>query len=115
LGVRNIYYSPLMSNYQSKDTEVAFEDLRKLIREEFTKAIQELKDLKQHAKPLDIGQVAERYAVSKATIHNWIKQGIVTGFKQGKGRFFHMEELEKNLTRYGYLDSHELLTSQKQI
>ncbi|HTE01713.1 MAG TPA: helix-turn-helix domain-containing protein [Mucilaginibacter sp.] len=104
-----------MSNYQSKDTEVAFEDLRNLIKEEFAKAIQELKGLKQHTKPLDIGQVAERYAVSKATIHNWIKQGIVTGFKQGKGRFFHMEELEENLTKYRYLDPKGLLDRRKQI
>lgn len=93
-------------NHYTKDTLVAFEDLRSLIREEITKVIAEVKNQKQNdkPKPLSIAEVANRYDKSKATVHNWMKMGIIKGFKMGKGRFFHLEELEESLQHYRYLD-----------
>jgi transposase len=97
-----------MSNYYDDRTIVHFEDLKKLVREEVGKLIVEVREQtdkqKQQPKPLSIQELADRYEVSKATVHNWRKQGLVTGFKIGKGRFFHLEEVEKNLKQYRYLD-----------
>ena len=106
-------------NYDSR-TLVNLNDLRELIQQEFTKIFEKLNlqdkglklppksspqfDKTLHTKPLSIQQLADRYEVSKATIHNWRKQKLITGFKMGKGRFFHIEEVEKNLTQYRYLD-----------
>ena len=88
------------------------EELRQLIREEVAQFRAELttymseqkKDKHLDTKPLNIQQVAERYGKSKATIHNWMKQGIITGFKQGKGRYFYLHELDQNLKRYKYFE-----------
>ncbi|GAC1314655.1 MAG: hypothetical protein NVSMB24_39530 [Mucilaginibacter sp.] len=55
-------------------------------------------------KPLSIKDVAERYNVSKQTVHNWMKQGIIHGFKQGKGRYFYLHELDQKLTHYKYIE-----------
>jgi transcriptional antiterminator len=88
------------------------DELKELIRSEvekfrdvFTVHIREQNADKQlDGKPLNIQQVAERYGVSKATIHNWMKQGIIEGFKQGKGRYFYLHELDQRLTRYKYFE-----------
>lgn len=31
-----------------------------------------------------------------------MKQGLIKGFKMGKGRFFHIEEVKKSLSGYRY-------------
>jgi excisionase family DNA binding protein len=53
---------------------------------------------------LSIQEVADRYEVSKQTVHNWINKGTIKGFKQGKGRYFHMDEIEKSFAQYRYSD-----------
>lgn len=73
---------------------VHLSELRELIQEEFAKAIEKVTNKNTGPKPLSIADVTERYSVSKATVHNWIKTGKIKGFKMGKGRFFHLEELE---------------------
>ena len=101
-----------MGTYNDDRVIMGFEDLRNLIkqevkqfREEVGKLMDEVKRSQQlDAKPLSILQVAERYDVSKATIHNWMGQGIIKGFKQGKGRYFYLHELDESLTRYKYIE-----------
>ena len=85
-------------------TYVDVDLLKETIREVIKELLQDLKGLNSKPKPLSIAEVADRYGVSKATIHNWMKNGVVTGFKQGKGRFFYLDELEKNLTKFRYLN-----------
>lgn len=88
------------------------EEIKELIRKEVAKFGEQLtvfmteQNANKHLdeKPLCIQQVAERYGVSKATIHNWMKQGIIEGFKQGKGRYFYLHELDQRLKRYKYFD-----------
>lgn len=103
---------------------INFEDIRNLIREEVGKILDEVKanaakgNIILDVKPLSIQQVADRYKVSKATIHNWMEKKTIKGFKMGKGRFFHIDELEKNLTKYRYievLESKGLVEKQKHL
>lgn len=65
---------------------------------------EEKKDKHLDVKPLNIQQVADRYGKSKATVHNWMKQGIIHGFKQGKGRYFYLHELDQSLQHYKYFE-----------
>ena len=75
--------------------------LRELIKLENLKLINDFKKLDEKTQPpLSIGQVALRYGVVKATVHNWINDGIITGFKIGKGRFFDLSEIEIGLKDY---------------
>lgn len=84
------------------------EELRELIRSEVSKFRAELtvyfgenkKEINLEKKLFNIKQVAERYGVSKQTIFNWIKKGVITGFKQDKMRYFYLDELDQSLTRY---------------
>jgi transposase len=88
--------------------DIKSQNLREILREELKQLLEELKKTeKKVLPPLSIGQLAEHYDVSKATVHNWINRGLVTGFKMGKGRFFHLEEVEKSLTRYNHSDALE--------
>jgi transposase len=107
-----------MQRYYDDNVVIQFRDLRTLIQEEFQKFKEEDNKKVVAPKPLSIQQVAERYDKSKATVHNWMKQGIITGFKMGKGRFFHLDELEENLTRFNYLEileSKGLIEKQKKL
>ncbi|GAC1562719.1 MAG: hypothetical protein NVS3B13_36060 [Mucilaginibacter sp.] len=87
-------------------------DLRELIQEEVNQFRKELRMLMDEVKRgqnldtrlLSITDVAKRYDVSKATVHNWIKKKLITGFKRGKGRFFYLHELDKSLTDYKYFE-----------
>lgn len=98
----------------TNDLRVVFcyEDLKKLIQEQVALFRKELtiymgednKEKHLDTKPLNIQQVADRYGVSKATVHNWMKQEIIKGFKQGKGRYFYLHELDQSLTRYKYFE-----------
>jgi hypothetical protein len=90
--------------------------LRELIREENQKLVEELRKTDEKKQPpLSIGQLAIRYSVSKATIHNWINRKVITGFKIGKGRFFDVSEVERGLKDYEhYTGIIERLNKKKQ-
>jgi len=49
-----------------------------------------------------IGQIASRLGVSKATIHNWLKRGLITGHKFGKNRYFTEQEILEAFKSYGW-------------
>ena len=66
--------------------EIRTEELRKMLGEELQKIIEEQKKVgKPNFPPLSIPQLADRYGVSKATVHNWMKKELIIGFKMGKG------------------------------
>jgi transcriptional antiterminator len=58
--------------------------------------------INHNEKLLDIGELAEKFKVSKQTVHNWIKRRIITGKKMGKGRFFSVREVEESLEKTGF-------------
>jgi excisionase family DNA binding protein len=73
------------------------------ITEALTEFKEELRRLEELKSPLlTIGDVAKRFQVCKATVHNWIDRGVITGFKVGKNRYFTEEEVRNSLIRYGY-------------
>jgi len=63
----------------------------------------------QETKPLlTIPDIAKRFKVTKATIHNWIKREIITGTKVGKNRYFTEDEVKEALLKYGFIkESHD--------
>ena len=83
-------------------------NLKKLVREEVGKLMEEVRNQaikgKQKPKPLSIQDVCDRYEITKATVHNLMKKGTIKGFKMGKGRFFHLDEIEKSFYQYKYLE-----------
>lgn len=91
-----------------------FKNFQNLQQEEFKRYASNLKEdlfesskLKQEQinhndKLLDIGELAEKFKVSKQTVHNWIKRRIITGKKMGKGRFFSVREVEESLEKKGF-------------
>jgi excisionase family DNA binding protein len=96
-------------------TDYKIKWLEQIIKSVIKESINELRDedkklrdedkLKvQKPKPLNIQQIADRFEVSKATVHNWMKRGSISGFKMGKGRFFHLDEVEKSLANNKYYD-----------
>lgn len=73
------------------------------ITEAFKEHRNELKRLEVLKSPLlTIDDIAKRFKVCKATIHNWIKRGIITGVKVGKNRYFTEEEVTDALIKYGF-------------
>lgn len=57
---------------------------------------------KQKQPLLTLAEIAEKFKVTKATIHNWRKEGLITGSKVGKNRYFTEEEVRKALAAYRY-------------
>jgi excisionase family DNA binding protein len=53
-----------------------------------------LKYQSDETKPLlTIADIAKKFKVSKATIHNWLNRGIIQGVKVGKNRYFTEDEI----------------------
>jgi hypothetical protein len=75
-----------------------FRMMEKAIKQFFTESLEAVllkqQDTKDGAKSLStIPDIAKRFKVSKATVHNWINRGIVRGVKVGKNRYFTEEEI----------------------
>jgi excisionase family DNA binding protein len=51
---------------------------------------------------LTINDIAKKFKVSKATVHNWMNKGSITGQKFGKNRYFTEEEVQKSMAKFGY-------------
>jgi hypothetical protein len=87
--------------------DLKFKHLEQIFKDYFKEAISEWKEEQKKqdepAKPLmTIMDLAKRYKITKATVHNWINRGIITGNKVGKNRYFTEEEARTALTKYGF-------------
>ena len=87
---------------------IFIDEVKELIQNELTKfsEVAELfvkkREIEENwsEKPMTIKEVADRYGVSRQTVNEWMKKGLITGFKQGKGRYFYRHELDKGLRNY---------------
>jgi len=90
----------LRVEYKIRWLEKIFKDF---VKEALTEFKEEQKKLEQlNEPPLNIDEIAKRFKVCKATIHNWINRGIITGNKLGKNRFFTYDEVRAALKQYGF-------------
>jgi len=81
-------------------TDFRFRMMEKIIKQFFTESLEAVllkqKDLAEGAKTLStIADIAIRFKVSKATVHNWLNRGLISGVKVGKNRYFTEEEIRK--------------------
>jgi len=88
--------------------EYKFRWLEQIMKEYFKEALEglltELKEREQEKSPLlTIDDIAKRFKVTKATIHNWINRQIIVGNKVGKNRYFTEDEVRNALKKYGFL------------
>ena len=81
-----------------------FKWMEQIMKQFFTESLEtfqlRLKYQSYEAQPLlTIADVARRFKVSKATIHNWLNRGIIKGVKVGKNRYFTEDEIQ-NVIRF---------------
>lgn len=77
--------------------------LKNYLEDALEQHFQKIKNLDQAKDPyLTISGIAQRFQVTKATIHNWIKRGTIVGKKLGKNRYFSEEEVKNALSAYGW-------------
>ncbi len=57
---------------------------------------------------LTIQELSVKLKVTKATIHNYLKKGLIKGEKMGKNRYFKMVEVNEALKKYGYKEAHAI-------
>lgn len=90
----------LRLDYKVKFLEKIFKDF---VKEALSEHRNELKKAEELKNPLlNIDDIAKRFKVTKATIHNWINRGIITGMKVGKNRYFTEEEVRAALSKYNF-------------
>jgi hypothetical protein len=90
----------LRGEYKFKWLEKIFKDY---VKEALTEFSEELKKLEESKNPLmTISDVVLRFKICKATLHNWINRGAITGTKLGKNRYFTEEEVREALKKYGF-------------
>jgi hypothetical protein len=87
--------------------EVQYVMLEQVIKTCFKEALVEfLKDNKLAVRAdtplLTIGDIAKKLKVTKATIHNWRRRGLIVGRKIGKSRYYTEQELNEALSQYGW-------------
>jgi excisionase family DNA binding protein len=90
----------LRLDYKIKWLEGIFKQFVKEGIAEFAIEQKQLEELKNPL--LTIDDIAKRFKVCKATVHNWINRGIIVGMKVGKNRYFTEEEVRSALTKYGF-------------
>jgi len=80
-------------------SDFKFRVFEKMIRQFFTESLEAVL-LKQDyvrdgSRTLStIGDIAKRFKVSKAMVHNWMAQAIIKGVKVGKNRYFTEDEIQ---------------------
>ena len=88
-------------------TDIKVKYLFELLRTEINDILDK-RDLEQRRREeekqplLTIEDVARKFKVTKATVHNWINRGIITGQKMGKNRYFTEDEVRRSLAKYGF-------------
>lgn len=77
--------------------------LAELFKPVMMNLLKEIEAEEQNKEPLmTIGDIALKFKVSKATIHNWRKEGLITGHKVGKNRYFTEAEVSAALAKYNH-------------
>jgi DNA invertase Pin-like site-specific DNA recombinase len=99
----------LTHDVRSSLHDVAHNLKMKYLKEVFEPIIRELfKEIRAEEnkdKPLlTIADIATKFKVTKATVHNWKNRGLSEGVKVGKNRYFTEEEVKKALSKFGYLN-----------
>jgi hypothetical protein len=83
--------------------ELKLEYLQEVLEPIMWKLWEEMKTVERSKEPLmTIEDVSIKFKVSKATIHNWKKAGLITGNKVGKNRYFTEKEVRNALIAYRY-------------
>lgn len=80
-------------------SDYKFRVFEKMIRQFFTESLEAVllkqEYLRDGSKSLStLSDVAKRFKVSKATVHNWMGRGIIKGVKVGKNRYFTEDEIQ---------------------
>ena len=80
-------------------SDFKFRVFEKMIRQFFTESLEAVLLKQQYLRDgsknlLTINDIAKRFKVSKATIHNWLNRGIIKGIKVGKNRYFTEDEIQ---------------------
>jgi hypothetical protein len=90
----------LRIDYKIKWLEKIFKDF---VKEALAEHRNEQKQLEELKNPLmTISDVVKRFKICKATLHNWIKRGTITGNKVGKNRYFTEDEVREAIKKYGF-------------
>ena len=83
--------------------EYLVEILEPIIEKQFNKLLEAKRESEEQQKPLlTISDIALKFGVTKATVHNWRKRGSIVGQKFGKNRYFTEDEVRKSMARYGF-------------
>ncbi|WP_428330557.1 helix-turn-helix domain-containing protein [Mucilaginibacter sp.] len=79
------------------------EIIKDYIKEALTEFIKEQKEAEENKSPLlTIEDIARKFQVTKATVHNWKNKGSIVGKKFGKNRYFTEEEVRKSMAKFGF-------------
>jgi excisionase family DNA binding protein len=87
--------------------DLKFKYLEIIIKDYVKEAIKEFSEeqrrMEEQKKPLmTIDDIAKKFKVTKATVHNWMNKGSIAGQKFGKNRYFTEEEVQRSMAKYGY-------------
>ncbi len=99
----------------SKDQEIVRElkldlkirHLEQIIKEWLSEALDareaKSKLMQEESKPLlTIEDIAKKFKVTKATVHNWKNKGSIVGQKFGKNRYFTEDEVRTSMAKFGF-------------
>jgi DNA invertase Pin-like site-specific DNA recombinase len=83
--------------------DLKMEYLEEVFERLIDKIMENKKQSEQADKPLmTIEDIARKFQVTKATVHNWKKRGSIVGQKFGKNRYFTEDEVRKSMAKYGF-------------
>ena len=85
----------IMADLRSDFKFRVFEMIRQFFTESLEAVLLKQEYVRDGSKTLStIGDIANRFKVSKATVHNWMARGIIKGVKVGKNRYFTEDEIQ---------------------
>ena len=108
--MRNLKVNIMLSEYDKMQIEnlhlkIKYLEgmLEPIIEKQFNKLMINHNRLDNQNRPLlDIGGIAKMFNVTKTTIHNWRRRGLIVGEKMLKGRFFTEQEVRDALKGGGW-------------
>ena len=77
--------------------------LEPVIEKIFNRLVESKRKSEEERQPLmTIEDIARKFKVTKATVHNWKNKGSIVGQKFGKNRYFTEDEVKKSMAKFGF-------------
>lgn len=85
-------------NFIGVQPEALIKEIVKQVKKEILDEISDSKKTKESTRYLSAQEICENFSITKPTIHEWRKRGIIKCYKLGSRVYYRWNEIEEAMT-----------------